>query len=210
MVAELLGRHDNDWNALFRSLQSHATDAAQGEVDLLQRDEDRREDATGHSLPQRGDHVLQKLERLRPGAKLVVSLLKDGEDILTTPEEVDAALRVYWERVFGPCRMDDAGRARLQSWLDALREAGGALPQGCPEWEDACVEQAVKAAGSSAPGVDGIPYEAYKRTPASVPVLQAAARALYDGVEDHRLPGDFNHSIMIFLPKKASGSLPNL
>eukprot|EP00969_Alexandrium_andersonii_P361557 15457840-Alexandrium_andersonii.AAC.1 len=33
-----------------------------------------------------------------------------------------------------------------------LREQGGALPPGCPEWNDSCVEQAIKAAGSSAPG----------------------------------------------------------
>eukprot|EP00969_Alexandrium_andersonii_P338246 14948513-Alexandrium_andersonii.AAC.1 len=33
---------------------------------------------------------------------------------------------------------------------------------------------------------------------------------MYEGIENFRLPGDFNHSIMIFLPKKASGSVPNL
>eukprot|EP00969_Alexandrium_andersonii_P274811 12146289-Alexandrium_andersonii.AAC.1 len=62
-------------------------DAAQGEIDILQRDEERREGDIGRPLQQHGDHVLQKLERLRPGAKLGVTLLQHGEDILTTPEE---------------------------------------------------------------------------------------------------------------------------
>eukprot|EP00969_Alexandrium_andersonii_P364600 15464465-Alexandrium_andersonii.AAC.1 len=73
--------------------------------------------------------------------------------------------------------MGDDGRANLQGWLQALRDAGGLLPPDCPGWDDACVEQAVKAAGSSAPGVDGIPYEAYKRTPVATTILQEAARA---------------------------------
>ena len=65
LVADLLARHGKDLVALLRSLQNHAVDAAQGEVDTLQRDEERREQSVGHHLQQRGDHVLQKLERLR-------------------------------------------------------------------------------------------------------------------------------------------------
>eukprot|EP00969_Alexandrium_andersonii_P011294 491176-Alexandrium_andersonii.AAC.1 len=57
---------------------------------------------------------------------------------------------------------------------------------------------------------DGVPYEAYKRAKAAVRILQEAAQAMYEGIEDYQLPGDFNHSIMIFLPKKASGTIPTL
>eukprot|EP00969_Alexandrium_andersonii_P261420 11557353-Alexandrium_andersonii.AAC.1 len=35
VVAELVQRHQEDWSSLFRSLQNHAVDAAQGEVDIL-------------------------------------------------------------------------------------------------------------------------------------------------------------------------------
>eukprot|EP00969_Alexandrium_andersonii_P192683 8511669-Alexandrium_andersonii.AAC.1 len=91
-----------------------------------------------------------------------------------------------------------------------LRDQGGSLPPGCPDWQEECVVQAIKAAGTSAPGVDGIPYEAYKKSAAAASILQAAAKTLYEGVEDFRLPGGFNRSAMIFLPKKASGTVPNL
>ena len=38
----------------------------------------------------------------------------------------------------------------------------GHLP---PDWEDTWVDVACKRATTSSPGVDGIPYEAYKRAP---------------------------------------------
>eukprot|EP00969_Alexandrium_andersonii_P342409 15135496-Alexandrium_andersonii.AAC.1 len=54
--------------------------------------------------------------------------------------------------------MSPAGRSHLQHWLQMLREQEGTLPPDCPGWRGECVLQAIKAAGASAPGVDGIPY----------------------------------------------------
>eukprot|EP00969_Alexandrium_andersonii_P262279 11594660-Alexandrium_andersonii.AAC.1 len=48
--------------------------------------------------------------------------------------------------------MSTAGRSHLQSWLQELRAEGGALPPDCPSWQEGCIEQAIKAAGSSALG----------------------------------------------------------
>eukprot|EP00969_Alexandrium_andersonii_P256649 11346330-Alexandrium_andersonii.AAC.1 len=60
--------------------------------------------------------------------------------------------------------MTQSGRTHLQAWIPALQDQGGDLPPGCQDWRGECVEQAIKAAGTSAPGVDGVPYEAHKRS----------------------------------------------
>eukprot|EP00969_Alexandrium_andersonii_P184155 8136920-Alexandrium_andersonii.AAC.1 len=73
--------------------------------------------------------------------------------------------------------MSETGHRRLQRWIQELRAAGETLPPDCPSWHKDCIEQAIKAAGSSAPGVDGIPYEAYKRVKAAVHILQEVAQA---------------------------------
>eukprot|EP00969_Alexandrium_andersonii_P215634 9523935-Alexandrium_andersonii.AAC.1 len=53
---EVLQRHEGDWATLLRSLLNHTVEAAQGEADLLQREEERREQRVGNRLQQRGDH----------------------------------------------------------------------------------------------------------------------------------------------------------
>eukprot|EP00969_Alexandrium_andersonii_P216771 9574558-Alexandrium_andersonii.AAC.1 len=78
--------------------------------------------------------------------------MKEGDAILATQEEIDKALCNYWEKVVGPFESTDEGRAHLHRWLRDLQGRGGTLPPDCPDWGDECVAQAIKAAGSLAPG----------------------------------------------------------
>ena len=83
-------------------------------------------------------------------------MLQVDEALITEQDQVDKHLAEYWERIFLSSAIGDP------QWI---REIGESLPlpPNCPEWNEDAMDIAIKSAGSSAPGPDGIPYEAYKR-----------------------------------------------
>ena len=63
-----------------------------------------------------------------------------------------------------------------------------------------------KRASTSSPGLDGIPYEAYKRAPNVWHILQRAGKELYARGEEAYIPKESNWSRCVCLPKKAAGT----
>ena len=85
----------------------------------------------------------------------------------------------------------------------------GERPLGpSPQWNPEAVLTAVKYAGHSAPGPDGIPYSAYSCSPLAQAILQEAATYVVQHDTADRIPDDFNHSRLICLPKKPAGTTP--
>ena len=69
------------------------------------------------------------------------------------------------------------------------------------------MDRAIQYAGNSAPGPDGIPYSAYRHSDlARIALGGVATYAVTDATGD-LIPEDFNHSRLICLPKKPTGTL---
>ena len=71
------------------------------------------------------------------------------------------------------------------------------------------IQIAVKHAGSSAPGPDGIPYE-YRFYDGGGHILCDALQFLMASPDPSILPEGFHHSRLICLPKKPAGHDPDL
>jgi len=111
---------------------------------------------------QRKEHLNTKLSRLIPCSDGKIQVLQVDEALITEQDQVDKHLAEYWERIFLSSAIGEEGHSLFQQWI---REIGESLPlpPDCPEWNEDAMDMAIKSAGSSAPGPDGIPYEAYKR-----------------------------------------------
>merc|ERR1711954_100720 len=99
--------------------------------------------------------------------------------------------------------------AGIDAWLDKLGPSSH-LPSAGPALSAERIADAIAHSGRSAPGPDGIPYEAYKRYAPATDILQDA----YAFLQSHRspdfLPPGFNHSRLICFPKKVAGHDENL
>ena len=89
-------------------------------------------------------------------------MLQVDEALITEQDQVDKQLAEYWERIFLSSAIGEEWHSLFQQWI---REIGESLPlpPDCPEWNEDAMGITIKRVGSSAPGPDGIPYEAYKR-----------------------------------------------
>ena len=132
-----------------------------------------------------------RLRRLRPGGTAALSALMapDGA-VVTDPAEMAALLRTHWETVFTATPIDSN---LLEAWIaeDLPPEARTALPAADDRrWKTRRrdVARALQLAGASAPGPDGVPYEAWRRLNATaVDLLHAAGRALESSAFHARL-----------------------
>ena len=74
-----------------------------------------------------------------------------------------------------------------------------------------CFERAIRLSGSSSPGPDGVPFKAWRKLgPLGAKVLHAAFIEMIGPTGPHIMQEEwatFNESVMVFLPKKASGAL---
>ena len=95
----------------------------------------------------------------------------------------------------------------LENWIREMRDSLH-LPPVSPPWSPDSVDIALSASGSSAPGPDGIPYEAYNRCLSSSRILNEAAKEIYTKGLLADIPRGFNHSNLFFHPKKAKCTRP--
>ena len=122
-------------------------------------------------------------------------------------------LRSHWSKVF---TAQDIDLHTLDTWLtdDLLHLPAGQvshLPHA--RVPKRCFRQAIRLSGSSSPGLDGIPFKAWRK------LIDPATDFLHDaflamvgtnGLDLVRAEWDtFNESIMVFLPKKPTSSMPD-
>ena len=81
------------------------------------------------------------------------------------------------------------------------------LPPLSPPWNPDSVDIALSASGASAPGPDGIPYEAYSRCFISSQILKEAANEIFTKGRQADIPFGFNHSNLFFLPNTRTRSM---
>ena len=124
-------------------------------------------------------------------------LINDDGAYTTDTESMAALLTKHWGDVLSKKPIDQAG---LQEWLAEVTEQ---LPADNDErWilSKEHVEKAIKFAHETAPGIDGIPYKAFKKFPGSAEILYRAATHLLD--ERCSPPIGFNFAVLCCLPKK--------
>jgi len=159
--------------------------------------------------------ALQTLRRLRPRAEGSLSAVRlpTGE-VTTDMKKAAPALVNYWSAQFrgkGTSAQEDVRR-----WCRAMPKFTDVMPE-CPVKEEH-VRRAIRAAGDTAPGPDGIPYSFWKNLgDLGVTVLydtlialmadDSEAAMLRDyGSGDNRFGDcDFNGSLLVLLPKKPAG-----
>ena len=151
-------------------------------------------------------HKRQQLDfsKLMPGTTSGIHTLKVGEEFLTDRKEIDAALAAYWEKVFTAPQLPTGAQAKQTQWLDDTLQQAEGLPTP-PSWDDAFLETAIQYSGNSAPGPDGIPYSAFRKSAIARGILLQATKHLLHTGEMGWIPPDFNYSRLICLPKKPSG-----
>ena len=109
-----------------------------------------------------------------------------------------SALAKHWGNILSAKGIN---KRTLNAWLS---EVSDRLPHGADHrWQlcDTHVQKAIEVSHSTAPGLDGIPYKAYKK------LGKHAATFLFDVAEDLQEDGvqgipteAFNHAILCCLP----------
>jgi hypothetical protein len=174
-------------------------------------------------------NILKKLKRLSPGETSSINAMCDGSGRVTTaPTEIADILRSHWRGVFSEKRVETAA---LQIWMEELfiKDDHGLYLTGLPAAGDGRwtikrkhVVKAVASAANTMPGPDGIPAGAYKKLGQfAIDILHDVAQTLCtpDGNAQlqqayaDRSPAEthaFNHSLLCCLPKKVTGTDPEL
>ena len=170
-----------------------------------------------HRQPRRGN-VMQRLRRLRPGCSTMLTAVRGTSGATEhTPAGMMESLRQHWRQVFTARAHDEEA---TRAWLESAypdREGLEAFPPSTADvWEvrRSDVAAAIRMAGSSAPGPDGIPYGFWQHCGnsatdvlyAAIQDLQSddAKRLLADAYRDDDAGCAFNAGTLVFLPKKAS------
>ena len=170
----------------------------------------------------RKGQLLRKLALLCPGMGGSVGAIrnKTGE-VVTDPGEMAEAQKEHWEDIFQERLVD---LKKVKKWLSEEKSCQHNMHDKILGGKDdkwkvrpRHIKRAIDMTGQSAPGPDGIPFKAYRNLGLlSQNVLWRALEDLSNPGAEDRLkkymtgPGGhctFNESLMVFLPKKASGSL---
>ena len=176
-----------------------ATDAVDRERRLLEEDfadptnedipnppdpRDPRLQATGSA---QRDNFLKKAQRLIPGTRSGIHLLLYNDEYLTDDDAINEALTSYWENIFADPELPEERLHQIDAWIAELGPTA-TLPDNAPPVSAAQMELAIKHAGTSAAGHDGIPYEAYRQHPTSASILQDALQQLMDDPSTSKPP----------------------
>ena len=163
-------------------------------------------------------HILYKLMPGRGGA--VQAVQKKNGELATDADDMAATLRTHWSEVFTAKGVDTQ---LLRTWLDddraAREETSSSSSSGAPSHQvlrdlritKRHVQKAIGTSKDSAPGPDGIPYRAWRNLgKLAVEVLHSALAELCsedaERILQQEMPS-FNESLLMFLPKKAAGTM---
>lgn len=125
--------------------------------------------------------------------------------VQTDTEQIAEMLQNHWRTVFQGRPIDEP---KLEAWMRVAERAGAQrLTAPASSWRlrTKDVQRALRIAGNSRPGPDGVPYEAWRRLgPLGVHLLWSAGRylecGLTPGVAEHDA---FNESLLCCLPKQS-------
>jgi len=156
--------------------------------------------ANSTAYKRKKEHILTKLQRLRPGQTTSVNAVQTAEgEVATDAHSIAAALQSHWAKVFTGAPIDGE---LLTRWLDTVLGSNPSAPTmhsrgtsnaAAPEipvhplptdptsWEiRRCdIERAVEVAGESAPGPDQLPYSVWRKLGGfGIDVLWKASHAL--------------------------------
>ena len=189
--------------------------------------------------------IISKLKRLLPGGSTTLAAMQtESGEVTDKADEMAEALRVHWERVF---QAPLVNLAEMREWLGSLRPPGSgeqdreeevrpgdplhrrrlprkAVPREAWKWRvRRCdVEQAIRAAGNTPPGPDGIPFAAWRSIKGLwVSILLGVARqlerkdapeVLQQACADESDTGThgYNLGTLVCLPKAPTGEDPEL
>ena len=154
------------------------------------------------------------VSRLAPGRSCQAFAVDDPTGTATTdPQAMLSLIRSHWESVF---RRRDIDEELLGHWM---HEDARHLPEDYATHLPhdpvplSTFRKAILCTKNSAPGRDGIPFKAWRRiVDLAAGIFAAAFREMVapDGLQQMRDHwGDFNEALMVFLPKKAKGTLPD-
>lgn len=164
--------------------------------------------------------MMGKLKRLCPGKSGNLSAVRGKDGVIHTDRQDEAAaLTGHWKEVFSKKDVDcDFARKWMQEKKETVHSMHSLLPgEHDVGWKVTRkhVARAIKIAGNSAPGPDGIPFEVWRKLgPLGSSIIhrvllssmEEGAEARFDEARNiHGDLGDYNLATMVFLPKKPSG-----
>ena len=154
------------------------------------------------------------LFKIAPGRAGAVNAVRNPRgEIRTDSESIAKLLKTHWSNIFLAQGIDSV---RLKLWLEEDqddRPFAEFLPFPADKFKltKKHIRRAIDHSNNSAPGPDGIPFAAWRK------LGPLAVSTLFDAFQDMTAEGgpermaeqypDFNASLLLFLPKKASGTL---
>ena len=165
------------------------------------------------------DELSAKLRRLKPGSTTTIRCMQaPSGELVTSPDAILIELRRHWASVFSA---QPADQSQIAHWLRQAYPGNEGL-EHFPREDDGRwrirmkdVAEAVRIAGESAPGPDGLHYETWKDMGEyGLNVLWAALQDLMHPNSAHILDEAyadeadcfFNLGFLCCLPKQATGS----
>lgn len=133
-------------------------------------------------------------------------LIDSTGDIHTDEDKIAEHLAAHWRHVF---RHQPVDEEQLRRWTAMAARAGAphlSAPRAAWRLRTKDIAKALRIAGNSRPGPDGIPFQAWRALgPLGLHILWEAGRALEMGLHTGDPAHDlFNESLLCCLPKKAS------
>ncbi|CAK0811032.1 unnamed protein product [Prorocentrum cordatum] len=111
----------------------------------------------------------------------------------SNPDEMIAELQKQWAPVFQP---KPSSTQHVQRYLEKHVKKFDCSDMGIPTLGK--MQHLIRSLNNSAPGPDGLPYMAWKKTPIAAQVLLNVTIEIMRGLP---VPMDFNESLLIFTPK---------
>ena len=178
---------------VMQDMRKHQEETAKGEGD------ENSSKVQKNSISRR----LAKLSRKTENAG--IHLLEDGEGGAISDEgEIANKLQEHWAEVFKHKEIDGY---KLTQWKKLAARAGGTqIDAKRSDWKlrKKDVEKALKMAGDSRPGPDGIPFSAWRALgPLGITALWEAGEGMASGLNNEdSIHNKFNESLLCCLPKQ--------
>ena len=163
--------------------------------------------ACEHQSKTRHNSINARLARLcRKIQDVGLHVMEDDDHVVhSEPARIAELLQNHWAKVFG---YRDIDQEKMEAWIRVSQRAGSGrvtAPAGAWKLRTKDVQRALRIAGNSRPGPDGVPFGAWRRLgPLAVHLLWEAGRFLAAGLQaDVTAHDSFNESLLVCLPKQA-------